>query len=257
MSYRLFVVARYVAGFLLTLAVPAAASDHFHECRSPDGLFEVSDGSLYEVADKARKPIPYQVVSETVLASRKGYCLAKGNKYAFEGRSYVQTIRFRMNAAPAEIRVLCELASDGLPAAYTCEKEVVTAETKAAPPKPSVGPAAPPAAQVDWFHNGSLVRLEAAGAERRFVYVRPRKGMSEAGARSGDPVFVGRREGKRYSGTAYVYSRACGRTGYPVSGAIGDDERSVTLEGDVPLLGPGCQPRAHRRDVLVFRLSGV
>ncbi|MGE3914981.1 MAG: hypothetical protein AB7F78_04715, partial [Hyphomicrobiaceae bacterium] len=105
-----------------------------------------------------------------------------------------------------------------------------------------------------WTHNGSRLRLEANGAERRFVYDLPRRGMLDAGANPGDAVFEGRREGATYSGTAYVLSKACGRVGYQVAGNISADERSVVVEGQVPLHGPGCSVRAYRRDVLRFDL---
>lgn len=245
----------------------ALASDYFHECRSSDGLYEMSDGELYDTKDKTRTRIPYEKLNETVLAERRGYCVANGAKYEFEARTYVMTIRFRWNAQPVEARVLCDLAADGLPASFNCEREVITLQStgdtsgradRQQPSRPSQSSPADhggPRQATHWLHNGSLMRLEATGAERRFVYQRPRKGMLAAGAKPGDPVFVGRRDGASYTGTAYVYSRACGRTPYQVAGTIGADERSVTLEGNVPLLASDCSPSGHRPDVLRFTLA--
>jgi hypothetical protein len=251
------VIAAGVVAVLACGPAPALASDYFHECRSPDGRFEISDGVLVEVHDPQRKPIAYTVVAESVLSERRGYCLSAGGKHNFEARSYVQTIRFRQGDNTVETRVLCEIAADGLPAAYRCEKEVVThawtadGAGSAKAPTPAVAPAGPTV----WLHNGSLVRLEASGGERRFVYERPRKGMIEAGARAGDPVFEGRRLGDTYSGQAYVFSRNCGRTPYEVSGKVAQDNRSVELEGQLPLLGADCKARGYRRDVLRFTLA--
>lgn len=110
-------------------------------------------------------------------------------------------------------------------------------------------------AQSVWMHNGSIMRLEANGNARRFAYLMPRPGMIEAGARPGDVVFEGYRNGQTYQGVAYIYSRACGRSKYAVAGMISDDERMIEVSGQVPLLGDDCQPRAYRRDVLFFELT--
>ena len=123
-------------------------------------------------------------MKESVLAHKRGYCLANGNKYEFESKTYVLSIGFLGEDGPLQIDALCELASDGLPAAYTCEREVVTLDTKSSQ---SVVP--PPATNASiWDHNGSRIRLESSGSERRFVYEQPRRGMRDAGAAAGHSV---------------------------------------------------------------------
>ncbi len=246
-------IGRLTATALALVAGTAAAtaSDYFHECRTADGQYEINDGTLVASSDTARKEIPFETLGETVLSQRKGYCLARGQKYEFEGKTYVLKIRFREKGQPIEVDALCELAADGLPAAYKCEREVVTRDFKAG------GKSAPPAAgggAVVWNHNGSVMRLEAEGAVRRFRYEVPRRGMAEAGARPGDVVFEGRRDGSRYVGTAYIFSAACGRVPYAVSGRVSGDERQVVLEGDAPVLGAGCKARTFKRDRLAFEL---
>jgi len=76
------------------------------------------------------------------------------------------------------------------------------------------------------------------------------------GARPGDIVFEGTRDGQTYSGTAYIFSKSCGRVAYMVAGNVSADERSVLLEGQAPLLDAQCQPIAYRRDQLRFDLIG-
>jgi hypothetical protein len=98
------------------------------------------------------------------------------------------------------------------------------------------------------------MRLDADGATRRFVYVTPRPGMAAAGAKPGDVVFEGRRERDTYTGTAYFYSRSCGRVPYPVQGTVEPSERRVRLEGRAPKLDKQCRPVDTVRDVLVFDL---
>jgi hypothetical protein len=51
-----------------------------------------------------------------------------------------------------------------------------------------------------------------------------------------------------------VFSTACGRVPYEVTGTVADDERSVTLEGDAPLLSQGCTGRSTKHDELHFEL---
>jgi len=149
-----------------------------------------------------------------------------------------------------QVDALCELASDGLPAAYKCDREVVTLDTKS---DQSVVPPPTPNASI-WDHNGSRLRLESSGSERRFVYEQPRRGMRDAGAAPGDTVFEGRREGRTYTGTAYIFSKACGKVAYQVAGNISQDERQVVLEGQAPSLGADCKTRSYKRDELVFEL---
>lgn len=238
---------------LAAFAGNALASDYSHECRSADGRYEINDGTL-AATGQSERAIPYDTVRETVLSERLGYCLSQGGKFEFAAKTYVVTIRFREDGRPVERDLMCELSADGLPAAYACEKEVVTRDFKAEPKSGHPPSAVSGASSSTWSHNGSQMRLEASGQQRRFVYVRPRKGMLAAGATPGDSVFEGRREGLTYTGTAYVFSRACGKTAYPVSGAVSDDQRRVVLTGEAPILSADCRPRAHKPDRLIFDL---
>lgn len=221
-----------------------------HVCRTADGLYEINDGELSAIEGEARRPIPYKTVSETVLSERRGYCQARGQRFDFQAKTYVLKVRFRDKGSDLEVDALCELAADGLPAAYRCEREVVTYETASAPPpRPPVG-----SGTTYWNHNGSLMRLDASGSARSFAYEQPRPGMEAAGARPGDVVFEGRREGAGYVGTAYIFNKNCGRFPYDVVGRVSPDDRRVVLEGQAPRVGRDCRVDGTRRDVLVFDL---
>jgi hypothetical protein len=235
---------------VLATAPSARASDFSHACTTVGDLYEIDDGTLTRKADSKRSAIPYEVLRETVLSHRQGHCMAKGQRYEFEAKSYVRRIRFRDGGQPMELEALCELAADGLPAAMTCEREVITYEFKSGGGRTS--PSSSPRAS--WSHNGSLMQLVANGAERRFVYEVPRRGLIEVGVKAGAVVFEGQREGNTYTGTAYIFTKACGRVGYPVAGNVSTDERRVVLEGQVPLHNPNCSVRAYRRDRLQFDL---
>lgn len=104
-----------------------------------------------------------------------------------------------------------------------------------------------------WDHNGSEVGLFPSGNDRVFRYTKPRVGLEEVGVTPGTVLFVGRRSADTYSGQAYVFSTRCGPQAYFVSGTVSEDQRTVTLQGDVPLRYDAlCRATASRPDTLVF-----
>src|SRR5437762_1384336 len=83
--------------------------------------------------------------------------------------------------------------------------------------------------QSTWNHNGSSMSLVASGRSRTFIYENPRAGMREVGVGPGTVLFKGVRNGSKYSGTAYVFSKRCGAQPYQVSGDVSADDREVDL----------------------------
>ncbi len=240
------------------LANWATASDYSHDCRSSDGQWRMWDEGLSASDDANQTQIPYTTLKDTVLSRREGYCLSKGQKFGFAAKTYVRRIKFKHQGQSYEVDMLCEMASDGLPAAFSCEKEVVTLDTLqnggggdgTSGSGNSSGSGGSSTAL--WAHNGSLMRLDANGKSRTFSYENPRPGMRKAGAKPGDVVFEGERDGQRYYGTAYIYSKSCGRQGYAVEGRVTAGDRGVILEGEAPVLDSGCNVKGTRRDVLRF-----
>lgn len=102
-----------------------------------------------------------------------------------------------------------------------------------------------------WEYNGSAFTLEASGVSRKFIYESPRDGLPVS---KGTIVFQGRRAGQTYSGTAYVFSKLCGEIGYPVSGAVSADDRTVTSGGKVPVRNAQCKVARYEDNFLVFNL---
>lgn len=234
-------------------ATTAHASDYVHSCTTADPRFEINDEALFVKSDPNQAAIDYQTLDKTMISERRGYCLVRGNRYGFEAQNYTLRIRFAYQGSAIETTAKCELASDGLPVSFNCDREVIEFETGfgagGSGGNANGGP-------TTWNHNGSVMRLEADGNVRRFVYDQPRSGMVKAGARSGDIVFEGQRNGATYSGTAYIFSKSCGRVPYPVAGNVSADQRAVVLEGQAPRLGSGCQVKSYRRDRLSFELMG-
>jgi hypothetical protein len=113
----------------------------------------------------------------------------------------------------------------------------------------------PGAAQSLFEHNGSLVRLRSDGASRSFEYVAPRAGLREVGVEAGTVLFEGSLTKDRYSGTAYLFSRGCGRIGYPVQGRASGDRKTIELAGRAPRRSSRCKTVGHREDRLVFHLQ--
>lgn len=100
-----------------------------------------------------------------------------------------------------------------------------------------------------WSHNRALVELISSGNERVFRYLEMYG--STVPARPGDVVFRGRRSGRTYTGTAYLFSSQCERIGYRVSGYVVGETR-VVLTGRAPRRNAQCQVIGYRIDTLVF-----
>jgi len=105
-----------------------------------------------------------------------------------------------------------------------------------------------------WDHNGSVVSLQAIGASRKFQYEKPRPGLP---VHAGTLLFKGRKEGDRYSGTAYVFSEQCGARAYDVSGPVTADQKMITMYGKAPRFDTGCRITSYHDDVLVFTYRDV
>ncbi|MEZ0085195.1 hypothetical protein [Bradyrhizobium japonicum] len=106
-----------------------------------------------------------------------------------------------------------------------------------------------------WDHNGSVVSLSANGARRQFHYQIPAADLLQIGVQPGTLLFDGRREGDKYSGTAYVFSKVCGALPYITAGPVAPDQRTVMMYGKAPIANSSCRVIGYRDDVLVFSLS--
>jgi hypothetical protein len=107
-----------------------------------------------------------------------------------------------------------------------------------------------------WEHNGSVMYLQANGAERKFFYDQPRDFMLRAGARNGTLLFDGRKQDKSYVGTARIFAGECGAFPYSVSGPISEDQRTVVMSGQAPRIDPSsCRIIGYRDDRLVFEFQ--
>ena len=89
------------------------------------------------------------------------------------------------------------------------------------------------AADSYWTHNGSRMLLIANGPERIFRYKDPRPGLQALGIADSSILFVGRRDGDRISGTAYVFAPGCAPAPYAVAGTLRSETR-IVLEGEAP-----------------------
>jgi len=116
----------------------------------------------------------------------------------------------------------------------------------------------PPAPQYDhWVSNGSILDMTPIGtdrSQRTFTFRIPNDKLSKQGVREGYKFFEGQRLNKDYKGVLYEYAASCWAVTYPVTGTIAEDDRSVRLAGDAPVIGSGCSViRFERREVvLVF-----
>ncbi len=249
---------RKAAGIALALAMgagttPALASDYSHVCRTADGNYVIEDDVLYRAADAGTpgSDITFKRISETLLKRETGYCVvnkAGGQRYNYEAKTYTLRIAFKDRDQDIEIDALCELASDGLPAAYICDRQVVVSKEGGS----SSDPATATGGTKVWMHNGSVMRLEANGDERRFTYEDPRAGIRKQGARPGTLLFKGTRDGSTYLGTAYIFKAGCDPKAYEVEGEVSGDDHTVTMYGSAPRLNNDCEETGRKDDTLVF-----
>ena len=235
---------------LVSAARQASAGESYNACKTADTRFEINDDALYAKSDPKQTEINYETLDKTTTSERRGYCVSRGKRFAFEGRDSTLRIRFNYQGSTVETIATCEYASSGLPAAYNCEREVVTFDSS------KNGNGSGSGGATLWNHNGSIMRLEADGNMRSFVYDEPRPGMLRQGAKSGDIVFEGERSGMTYTGTAYIFSKRCGRVPYPVSGNVASDQKAVVLHGQAPRLNRSCNVKSYRSDRLSFELIG-
>jgi hypothetical protein len=238
----------------LSAAVTTAdASDYSNICRSADGAYEIADETLRRADPNATMPpIPYRRMRETVLAHETGYCTSRkagDRQFKYETKSTALRARFTDGGQTLELDFICEFVADGLPAAYDCDRRVVTSADTGG----KQGDATPPAAgEPHWLHNGSMMRLEASGKGRRFYYLVPRAGIRDVGVRAGTLLFEGNREGNIYAGTAYIFAARCKPRPYAVQGAVIDGDRRIVMTGKAPRIGADCSIDGYRDDTLEF-----
>ncbi len=259
-----------VAGLVLTGATAASASDYYHTCRTVDGQYVIEDDALRRAGANGAgtgAEISYTTEKTIVLSERRGYCIGSNTarRHGFEARTYVKEISFWSEGRKISTTALCELASDGLPASTNCRREVVTSNWAITPQSPpprsedqdqsqsNPDPRTLPGGSL-WMHNGSVMRLVADGDIRRFYYERPRAGIRRRGVVKGELLFEGRREANSYTGTAYIFTKSCGKVAYSVSGSVGPADTTVTMTGDAPRLNASCVQTGSRPDRLVFTL---
>ncbi len=127
-----------VMGCLAVMAGNGAASDYFQACRSADGQYVMEAEALREMnpvsGESDGKSLTYKVLSRVALARREGYCVGMANtsqRYGHRAETYLLEVTFQSEEGQSRrIYLLCEEASDGLPASENCAKEVTTEDWK-------------------------------------------------------------------------------------------------------------------------------
>jgi hypothetical protein len=79
----------------------------------------------------------------------------------------------------------------------------------------------------------------------------------------GEIVFKGTADGRNYTGTAYIYTKSCGRIEFEVSGQVrilpdadGEHHASIDLTGQMPELDSQCKNRGTVTKVVQFKYLG-
>jgi hypothetical protein len=101
-------------------------------------------------------------------------------------------------------------------------------------------------------HNGSKLRLLAERAQRKFIYLMPRRGLIDVGVASGRVLFDGVQSDITYDGTMYAYPNGCLQIPFHVRGQASNNNRKITLFGSVPVVDKHCNVTGYRSDEFVF-----
>lgn len=235
----------------------ADAGDYSNECTSLDKRYAGQPGALYLAADKQQsRKLTYAVLDEQILEEKRSHCLsnaaaAQGQKFQNLYRKSRLSVLVDDGGGQRKAVLVCELAASGLPAAFNCDRDVVTHHAS----KPGPVKSYRPGAAGTWTHNGSVMRLEAEGVERRLYYMYPRDGVRQAGVSGETLLFEGVREANRYKGTARYFSKACGEQPFEVEGGVSADESRIELKGTAKLVDATCKPSGTRQETLIFSRS--
>jgi len=81
-----------------------------------------------------------------------------------------------------------------------------------------------------WDHNGSQMLLQSQGSQRTITYLIPRPGLK---IQPGEILFLGRRRGNLYEGTAFLFRSGCQPASFAVRGALGS-ETQIIVSGATP-----------------------
>jgi hypothetical protein len=235
-------------------------------CSSADGRYLLElllDNKL--VDRETSKTIGYQQIEKVLLEKKVSVCSGSDatRTYQIEFERYLLKVRIQQ-AEPSEHYLYCERYLDSSPAAACGDNrfDKVLAHEVLVPQYTTISSASSRAGEAvsldpnrtRWNHNGSVVVLSRSKDRAEFVYERPRKGMTNVGARPGSRLFTGRLSGSQFDGTAFFYSRSCGQVPYSVSGTLSHDQRSVVLHGQAPRLGKSCSVTGTKTDTLEFSL---
>lgn len=139
------------------------------------------------------------------------------------------------------IGMVGELASAQPPAAPTAKPMAKVA---------TVAGLAPGASH--WNQDGSIIKLVAEGASRKFHFETPRDALKSLGVAPGATLFEGKKEGARYLGTAYAFAAKCKPQPFAVTGDIAADEKQITLRGKQPALDAKCRVTGYSDEALVL-----
>lgn len=247
---------------------PALASDYSHTCVSTDGKYVMDDGVLldaaaYKAGDYSNQ-ITYTARQEKVHSLEEGTCLdwkrSRDNAgIGFQAKRYTMSVTFSRGGQTHEAEMRCALYADGSPAAFGCDRRVVTRRI-GAPERDEKGWGVDqegdekPAVTL-WSHNGSGMKLTARGEMRTFNYETPRAGLEPNGVYPGTMLFTGTSDGRTYAGSARIFTKRCGELAFKVEGPIEQGGARVVLRGKAPKPGRDCRPAGWSEQTLVFDLK--
>jgi len=218
--------------------------------QSSDNVRKEQDADLDRADDAGRASD-----KQALQSSRKEQELAKERAAAEEAARRAAEMKSLERARKMAADALEELQR----AQVKVEAPPKSQSAAIAPSAPVTQPVSPPSRRDSvgsaslWDHNGSSMVLVSEGKRRKFYYDAPREGLISQGVHNGTLLFEGTRQGNRYLGTAYLFSKGCSPVGFPVEGDV-LNEHEIVVRGRAPNRR-SCRTIGYSDSVLRFTYS--
>ncbi len=115
--------ATVLAASLAAAGAAEAGGGYSNVCRAVNPSFELNDGELVVDSAYAGRDVAFEITRETVIREIRAECIAASDpeqRFGWSLKVSVVTGKLTVDDQEYMVEMLCEEASDGVPAAYSC-----------------------------------------------------------------------------------------------------------------------------------------